>query len=917
MPSAALKLLLIEDSPTDALLLQNVLEADHLSTFVIAHVERLRDGLERLQQEEFDVILSDLGLPDSSGLNTFERLHEMSRDLPIVVFSGNLDESDAIRAVRAGAQDYLVKNMGGFEMAARTIRYAIERQHNQTALRKSEERFYRAFHDSPAAQAITRLSDQKLISVNDAYCRLTGYTPAKLIGQSAQELNFWVNLANREAHGHSRNIEVAFRTPVGEERILLTSTQPIEINGESCIISTALDITEHKRAEAELRLYGEIMTNVSEGIVLVRKQDMSIVYANPKFEEMFGYDEGELIGKNISIMNAPTQESPGQVTQEIENALRETVPWSGEIYNIRKNGETFWCFANITSFDHPNYGKVWISTQQDITARKLAEAQLRQSEEKYRLLSGELETHVRQRTAEVQDLYDNAPTGYHSLDAQGRFTQVNQTEQDWLGYDREELIGRPFTDFVTASGVETFLENFPLFKQLGRISNLEFEMIRRDGTTFPVLLNATAILDPHGNYLTSRSTVIDNTERKKAEIALLMSRDELRIAYAALEKASRTKDEFLANMSHELRTPLNGILGMSEILLEGLRGPLNERQQKLVHAIDDSGHHLLSLINDILDLSKIEAGQLEIHPETVSLNKVCMDSLAFIRESAIKKGLAVDFQSATPALKILADERHLKQILINLLSNAVKFTSSPGRILLDVEANQTQGRIELSVSDTGIGISAADLQRLFQPFTQVDSSLSRQHEGTGLGLALVKRLAELHGGSISVTSETGQGSCFTVSLPWQQDQIVQETRLWPDTENFKLLSPEDQGRMQGTVLLAEDTETNILTMGDYLESVGFKLVYARTGHEALIQAAEYLPDVILMDIQMPEMDGLEATRRLRADRRFANTPIVALTALVMPGDRERCLEAGATVYISKPIQLSQLANLIRDFLSHS
>jgi PAS domain S-box-containing protein len=917
----ALKLLLIEDSPTDALLLQNVLETDHLSTFAITHVERLAEGLERIQQEEFDIILLDLGLPDSSGLATFERLQGGSRDIPIVAFSGNLDESDAIQAVRSGAQDYLVKNMGGFEMAARTIRYAIERQRNQSALQKSEERFYRAFHDSPVAQAITRLSDQKLISVNEAYCRLTGFTQEQLIGQTTQDLNFRVHSAYRdsmiqpwETDGHSRDVEVEFRTSAGEECILLTSSQSIEINGESCMISTALDITERKRAEVELRLYAEIMTNISEGIVLVRKHDMSIVYANPKFEEMFGYEEGELIGKNISIVNAPTDKSPEEAAHEIENALRETDSWSGEVCNRRKTGETFWCYGSISSFDHPRYGKVWISAQRDITSRKQAEERLRQSEANYRLLSEELEIHVQQRTAEVQDLYDNAPTGYHSLDAQGRFTQVNQTEQKWLGYRREELIGHLFTDFVTASSLKTFLNNFPLFKQLGRINNLEFEMIRKDGTTFPVLVNATGVYDSQGNYLMSRSTVIDNTERKKAEIALLMSRDELRIAYAALEKASHAKDEFLANMSHELRTPLNGILGMSEILLEGLRGPLNERQQKLVHAIEDSGNHLLSLINDVLDLSKIEAGQLEIHPEMISLNKACMDSLAFVRESAMKKGLVIDFQSDPAATTILADERHLKQILINLLNNAIKFTSSPGKVILAVQANRAQGSIDLSVSDTGIGISADDLQRLFQPFTQVDSSLSRRHEGTGLGLALVKRLTELHGGGISVTSEIGQGSCFTVSLPWQEGQVVQADRSSADTETIKL-PPGDPLRTQGTVLLAEDTETNILTMGDYLESVGFKLVYARTGHEALIQAAEYFPDVILMDIQMPEMDGLEATRRLRSDQRFANTPIIAVTALLMPGDRERCLEAGATAYISKPVQLKMLANLIRDFLS--
>ena len=920
MKPSELKILLIEDSTTDVLLLQSMLEADQISTFRLTHVERLEDGLKRLQQEEFDLILSDLGLPDSTGLATFERLHESCQHLPIVVFSGNLDEIDAIQAVRAGAQDYLVKSPDGFEIAARSIRYAIERHHQQQVLQKSEKRYRQTLDNMMEGCQIIGY-DWKYFYVNEAASVQAHRSAAELTGHTMMEMYpgiettpLFHTLQECMANRTTRRFDNLFIYPDGSQGWFELSIQPVEQG--LFILST--DITGRKQGEAELRLYAEIMTNISDGIVLARKSDLSIVYANAKLEKMFGYEEGELVGMKISVLNAPIDKNPEEVAQDIENALRETETWSGEVYNIKKTGETFWCSGSISSFDHPKYGKVWISAQRDITARKQAEEQLRQSEEKYRLLSEELEVHVQQRTAEVMDLYNKAPTGYHSLDRDGWFIKINQTELNWLGYREEEILGRPFLDFITAQSVHTFQRNFPVFKQRGWINNLEFEMIRKDGSTFPVLVNATAITDSQGNYLMSRSTVFDNTERKKMEISLLISRDELRIAYAALEKASRAKDEFLANMSHELRTPLNGILGMSEILLEGLRGPLNERQQKLVHAIDDSGRHLLSLINDVLDLSKIEAGQLEIHPETIALNKVCLDSMAFVREFAAKKGLVIDFHPDPGITTILADERHLKQILINLLSNAVKFTPTSGKVTLVIQANRARDAIDLSVSDTGIGISAVDLQRLFQPFTQVDSSLTRQHDGTGLGLALVKRLTELHGGGITVTSEVGQGSCFTVSLPWQtKDADVQGNLLLADPDRANLALSPGQIQMQGTVLLAEDTETNILTMGDYLESLGFQLVYARTGREAINRAAQCSPDVILMDIQMPEMDGLEATRRLRADPRFASTPIVAVTALVMPGDRERCLEAGATAYVSKPVRLKQLASLIWELMNQS
>ncbi|MBM4427034.1 MAG: PAS domain S-box protein, partial [Chloroflexi bacterium] len=403
-------------------------------------------------------------------------------------------------------------------------------------------------------------------------------------------------------------------------------------------------------------------------------------------------------------------------------------------------------------------------------------------------LNQTLEEKVTQRTAEVRDLYENAPTGYHSLDADGHFVMVNQTELNWLGYTREELIERPFLDILTPESLEKFKTKFPEFIKRGWLIDAEFDLIRKDGSILPVSLNATAIRDKNGQFLMSRSTIFDITERKKAETALRLSRDQLHLANAALQKASQTKIEFLANMSHELRTPLNGILGMSEILLDEIRGSLNERQRRMVGVIESSGRHLLSLINDILDLSKVEAGKVELHLEPIAVLDLCNACLSFIRGPAVKKGITLEFEPDPQVVTITVDLRRFKQVLINLLSNAVKFTGDNGRVTLKVRQNKEQQRIEFSVTDTGIGISREDLSRLFNPFTQVDSSLTREHEGTGLGLALVHELMQLHGGGVYVESEVGKGS--TLRFPshckektaWSTQRRTQNNPMGPNLE---------------------------------------------------------------------------------------------------------------------------------------
>ncbi len=416
----------------------------------------------------------------------------------------------------------------------------------------------------------------------------------------------------------------------------------------------------------------------------------------------------------------------------------------------------------------------------------------------------------------------------------------------------------------------------------------------------------------------------------------------LRQVNQELERASRLKSEFLASMSHELRTPLNSIIGFSELLQRQGKNDLSLRQVNHIQTISKSGQHLLQLINDILDLSKIEAGKSELNLQPVSIQLLCTDCLKMIRPRAEKKRLTVSFEFDYNIEEAILDERRVRQIVINLLSNAVKFTPEQGKIKLSVKLaygaelltenrpdsspiNTSTPYLCLEVSDTGIGIPLDQQNLLFKPFQQVDSSLTRRHEGTGLGLALTKRLAELHGGTVSIESRENEGSTFRVWLPLTEHRIQlnalknSEFSLANNSlsENRESAINPDQKR----ILVVEDQPFNQALITEVLEIEGYKVEIVYDGGtmldiiESPLINAQNLPDLILMDIQLPNIDGLQLIGYLKANEKWCNVPVIAVTAMAMSGDNKRCLEAGADDYLSKPLDLEKLTNSIHFLLN--
>ncbi len=643
------------------------------------------------------------------------------------------------------------------------------------------------------------------------------------------------------------------------------------------------DITTLKLTEESLResrdnyhLFFETM----DDLIVIGAPDGSILYANPAVSRKLGYTLQELLAMGLLDLYPYSCRREGE---EILAALFRRERDSCPLPLRKKDGSEL-----------PVESRIWMGRWDggEVTF----------------CISKDLST-LQAALDMFQEIFEHNPSPLALCRAEtGEFVRVNEAFLRTLEYAPHELIGRTSGELGLFPDVAAEKESTRVLLETGRLDGCELS-VRTKGDGILTGIFSGASIPNQGDRLLL-TVMSDITERKRFEEELLLSR-------TLAESANRAKSVFLATMSHELRTPLNSILGMCEVLGEQSCGSINDEQRHYVTVIDESGRHLLSLINDILDLSRIEADKLEPEIGLIFLEELCRSSLTFIRETAIKKQVTLTLSLNETPERFHSDPRRLKQILINLLGNAVKFTPEGGGVDLQVRGDLQRQELRFTVQDTGIGIAPEDLKKLFHPFVQVDSSLARRYEGTGLGLALVARLAELLGGGVGVESRPGEGSRFTVTLPWCDHEAEPDNETPRSPELPLFAEPPGFFADPPLILLAEDNPASREMVSDYLRRKGYLVMSCGTGVEALILTGERRPDLILMDVQMAVLDGLAAIRAIRTfPAPGSAVPIIALTALAMPGDRERCLEAGADAYLDKPVSLKKLSERIMELLQN-
>ncbi len=758
------------------------------------------------------------------------------------------------------------------------VRDITQQKKNDQELKESERLFSTTFFNSPVALFINRLSDNLIVEVNDAFCRLTGYTRQHLLGTTPSDLN----LTDKELHqqlyqeilqkDRISNAEFPIFTRTGEQQIVMLSVEKIDLQGEPHVLISMFDITERKLYETELARLTQAVEQSPVSIVITDLEG-NIQYVNPTACQVTGYYAHELIGQNPRVLNSG--EKPQEEYKAMYDALARGETWTGEFHNKKKNGELFWESASISPvFNDRGEMISYIAVKEDITASKKLQADLVESENRYR------------------DMFESNPLPMWIYDVDTlAFVEVNAAAVEKYGYSQEEFLGMTLKDIRPDEDIPKLVRNIKQSPERFQKSD-QWRHLTKDGKLLDVEINSHAVLSPEGRNL-RLVLVNDVTERVEAANAMEKAKE-------MAEASNRLKTTFLNNISHEVRTPLNGILGVMSLLSDPDMD--EEERESLNEIVSISSERLMQTITDYMDISLLTSGSMEYAKKTVPvLSMLERITRKTIRACEINKiDFVLDVPEKAEVHFVETDEELLSKTLLHLMSNAVKFTKT-GTISAGYRLDENS--IQFFVKDTGKGIKPEYLPRIFEPFSQEEEGNVRKFEGSGLGLSIIKGISELIGAELEIESELDKGTTIFVSLP------LRETKTGDLKAKPVVLNKDEQP----LILVAEDDDSNFFVLSMMLvKALNAKVIRAVNGEEA-VEHFNANPDtaLIMMDLKMPRMDGFEATKIIR--KKDKEIPIIAITAYAMSGDERRALDAGCSDYLAKPVAMAVLLNKLAEF----
>ena len=673
------------------------------------------------------------------------------------------------------------------------------------------------------------------------------------------------------------------------------------INTEKALnIKLASHVSEAVFAEERIRL---MLDTLSDGVIGVDNAG-KVTFINPAACNILGYSEEQLIGEDCHSMIHHSR--PGGIPYPLEDCPIYASYTQGK--DTRLDSEVFWhrdghpISVQYTVASKAKMGRTIgsVISFQDISERKQSELTLREAKDSAEQALQKLKAST-QNLRVLSRAIEQSPAIIIITDVKGTIQYVNPKFYELTGYKAEEVIGK--TPNILNSGVhpkQFFTELWGAIAS-GREWRGEICNRKKDGSLYWEYTYISPVRNVAGEISQYIATKEDITQKKISAQLLIRAKDDA-------DAASRMKGEFLANMSHEIRTPLNAIIGMAYL---AMRSEIGDKARDYLGKIHFSGKHLLKIVNDILDISKIEAGKFEIEKVPFRTDRLLANVASMIKDSALEKDLKLELihDPAIPDL-LEGDFLRLSQVLVNYISNAIKFTEHGKIIIRFDKLDETESDICLkcSVADTGIGLTPEQIGKLFYSFQQADASTSRKFGGTGLGLSICKQLAELMGGEVGVESEPGKGSTFWFTA--RLGKVKEDASAVKSARTFGLQTAGIEALRGASILLAEDNVFNQEVAAEMLEQAGAQVTIANNGREALEHLRKKRFDCVLMDMQMPEMDGLEATRQIRADPALADLNVIALTANIMQSDRDRCFAVGMDDFINKPFLPEQFYQTI-------